>query len=233
MTIYCKKIFQDMEHFTFGNMNSEVCAMTQIQQIDYATFFKAFPSIKGFSIQGNSIALGVMDLPKLEILEIWTSTMKKNAFYDIANSKLPNLKKLNLLIGDIEEQYGCEVNSGNIEEFLKTSDFPNLVNLGICNLPASEFGKTLKAIFESKYAAQIKVLDISKSVCVDADGEYILANLYKLKNIKYIDLHYNYFTADILEKLKNCPIEINFSENQEIAYDEDDGEMYSSTMYAE
>ena len=227
-----KKEYQHIEHFTFGNMDYEICEMSWIVQSDYSEFFKAFPSIKSFSAQGVlSNPLQKMDLPQLEILELWSSGLSKETLTTISQSNLPNLKKLNLLVG--VEDYGCDVNSLDIKNVLANTNFTNLINLGICNISPDNFGEILEAIIESKYASQLKVLDLSKSVSMDKDATYLLEHIDKLKNIKYIDLHYNFFTPTMIKKLQKCPITINVSENEKPEYDDDDNQLYSAPLYTE
>ena len=227
-----KEKYQHIEYFTFGNMDSEVCEVSWINQCDYTDFFKAFPNIKGVSVQGSTdLTLGKMNLPKLEILEIIGSGLTKETLSNIEQSNLPNLKKINLFVGD--GSYGCDITVSDVKDFLAHTNFTNLVNLGICNLDAPEFGDILKTIIESKYASQIKVLDISKSLSRDDDAVYLLENIDKLTNIQYIDLCYNFFTAEIVGKLTDCHIEINTDGTEELDVDKDDGDIYSGPMYTE
>ena len=232
-----KEKYQHIEYFTFGNMDSEICEMSWIHQCDYSDFFKAFPNIKGFAIQGSDdLTLGEMNLPKLEILEMIGSGLTKQTLDNIQQSNLPNLKKINLFVGD--GSYGCDITDSDVKDFLANTNFTNLVNLGICNIGAGnsdapEFGDILKTIIESKYASQIKVLDISKSLSRDYDAVYLLENIDKLTNIQYIDLCYNFFTAEILEKLKDCHVGINADGTEELDIDKDDGDIYSGPMYTE
>lgn len=228
-----KDKYQHIKHFTFGNMTYEVCEMSWIIQSDYRDFFKAFPLIKSFSVQGsNGLILGKMDLPELEILEIVGSGLDTEMLNHIRESNLPNLKKLNLFFGT--DEYGCNVTDVEIKEFLANTNFTNLINLGLCNIENDYFSDILKVIIESKYASQIKVLDISKSVSRDKHAEYLLENIDKLTNIKYIDLEYNFFSQEIREKLEKSPIEINCKDHQEIEKgDDDDDDDWCSPMYTE
>lgn len=226
-----KKDYQRIKHFTFGNMDYELCEMSWIQQSDYGNFFKAFPKIKSFSVQGSmGLVLGKMDLPKLEILEVIGSGTTKETLTNIMQSNLPNLKKINIFLGD--DEYGGDVTALDIKEFLANTNFTNLINLGICNAGKDLVAGILEAIIESKYAGQIKVLDISKSVSSDADAQYLLENIEKLSNIKYIDLYYNFFSSDTIKKLEACPIEINALGNEEPNKDED-GNLWNAPMYTE
>ncbi len=226
-----KEKYQDTKYFTFGNMNSEVCEMSWIWQWSYKDFFKAFPNIKGFSVQGTQdLTIGKLDLPELEILEIQGSGLDEETVREIAESNLPKLKKLNLFIG--VEEYGCTVTTDSIKALLNEGNFPELINLGICNMEQEFCLDAIKEIFNSKYASQIKVLDISKSMITDKEGEYILENIEKLSNIKYININYNFFSKEMLEKLEALDVEINLSGNEEIDM-EDDGYIYSGPMYTE
>lgn len=225
--------YKEIEYFTFGDMDFEVCEISWIEHGDYTEFFKKYNHIKGFSVQGTSnITLNPFELPKLEILEVEGSGLDAELLLNIGKSKLPNLKKLNIWFGD--ESYGCDVTADNVNEFFKVADFPNLVSLGLCNVDKNLFSGLLKELFDSSYISKIKALDISKSVSLDADVDFLVEVLDKAKELKYIDMHYNYLTAEAREKLQEkCDtlgIELDVSSDQDI--DEEDFE-YSSPMYSE
>lgn len=229
--------YKDIEYFTFGDMDYEVCEISWIEQGNYTEFFKKYNHIKGFSVQGTmTFELPVLDLPNLEILEIEGSGLKEDVLVNLSKSKLPNLKKLNIWFGD--SGYGCEVEGENVKAFFETADFPNLVSLGMCNIEHGVFSDVLKSIFESKYISKIRALDLSKSVSMANDAEFLIENLEKAKELKYIDMYYNYILEETAEKLKaHCEklgIEIDLSEAEDVDEDdEDDEDFYSNPMYSE
>lgn len=232
--------YKDIEYFTFGDMSYEVCEISWIEHGSYTEFFKKYNHIKGFSVQGtSSLELEPLDLPKLEILEIEGSGLTGELLLNVGKSKLPNLKKLNMWFGD--ENYNFDVSNEDIQEFFKVSDFPNLVSLGMCNVDHETFSNLLKEIFASKYITQIRALDISKSVSMSKDVDFLIENLEKATSLKYIDMHYNYLTTESGEKLQaHCEklgIGVDISDPQDIDddddYDDDDDDFWSSPMYSE
>ena len=213
-----KNKYEETEYFTFGNMNFEICELSWITQSNYEKFFKVFSNIKGVFTQGSeSLKLGKMNLPKLEILELQGSGLDCETLEDITNSNLPNLKRLNLYFG--VEYYGCDVEIDYVKNLLNNTNFEKLEILGLCNIDYNLFSDVLKLVFESKYAKQIKVLDISKSCSTDRDAQYIIDNIKKLENINYIDISFNYFSnnmiKELIERLKvlNISIDLNNENN--------------------
>ena len=207
-----KSKYVNTEYFTIGNVNRTICELSWIIQGNYEKFFKAFPNIKGMFIQGNEeLKLRKMNLPKLEILELQGSSLRNEILEDITNSNLPNLKRLNLYFG--VEYYGCDVEIKYVKNLLENTNFENLKILGLCNMEALIISEVITILFNSKYIYQIEVLDISKSGIRDIDAEIIINNIDKLKNIRYIDIHYNYFSDDMIEKLYNLAKEYNFEIN--------------------
>ena len=202
------------EYFTFGNVSDEFCEISWINQSDYTDFLKTFYNIKGLFIQGTEgLKLGKMNLPNLEILEIQGSSLNNNILSDIIESRLPNLKRLNLFFG--VEEYGLDIDINYIENLLNNTNFEKLEVLGLCNINKDLFSIVLERVFNSNYSKQIKVLDMSMSVSTDEDLKYILYNIYKLKNIKFLDLNYNYFSEKMCEIAKDTlnNIEIDLSVN--------------------
>ncbi len=227
-----KEKYQDIEYFTFGDMTFEVAEISWIEQVNYNNFFKAFPNIKGFSVQGcMNLSLGTMDLPNLEILEIHCSNLQSSVLKEIQNSNLPNLKKLNLFVGT--DEYDCNVSAKDIKEFLSSTNFPKLSVLGFPNVYEDIFSDTLKAIFESKYINQILTLDISKSVSKDDDVKYIIENIKKAEKLKYLDISYNYVSNEKLEELEELLSELDIDFDTADSEYEDYEEGYASPMYTE
>ena len=218
-----KEYFSNTNCFTFGNMNESICELSWIVQSDYEKFLSYYRNIKGLFIEGNiDLVLGKMDLPNLEILELQSTKISYITLNVISLSNLPNLKRLNLYIGEFTEKEEIRY----IDFVLNNTDFSKLENLGFCNMIGNVFTYVLKKIFESKYAKQIKVLDISKSGSTDRDAQYIIDNIEKLENIKYIDISYNYFSQNFIDKLleigKKYNIEFDLSNNNEFSNEEDD-----------
>lgn len=223
--------YKEIEYFTIGDMDYEVCEISWIEHGDTNKFLEKYNHLKGFTIQGTSNnILEVIDMPKLEILEIQGSGLKGEYLKNIGKSKLPNLKKLNIWFGD--GNYGCNVEEDDLKEFFNTADFTNLVSLGMCNVAEGLFTHVLKAIFNSKYIAQLKVLNISKSVSLDSAVDFLVENLNKATNLKFLDMDYNYLSKDGIDKLTaycdKAGITVRTSNSQD-----DYEEGWTSPMYAE
>ena len=78
---------------------------------------------------------------------------------------------------------------------------------------------------------QIETLDLSMGTLTDAGGALLLEAVPKFPNIKTLDVHYHYMSDEMEEKLKNLPICVDVSEQNEP--DEYHGTIYMNAMLTE
>lgn len=88
-----------------------------------------------------------------------------------------------------------------------------------------------EAVLHSKYMKSIKTLDLSLGTLTDKGGQLLLDNIGTYPNIENLDLHYNYLSDDMAEKLEKLSISVNVEEREEP--DEYDGEIYYYPMLTE
>ena len=223
-----KDRFAHIKSIYFGDMDYEDCEVSWIVQGDYSKLWSAMPQLEKLTIKGSQeLELGDIEHANLKELEIICGGLPKEIIKQIETAKLPSLEKLLLYLG--MEDYGFDGSIEDIESLLKNSDFKNLTYLGITDSEIQD--DVVKAILDSKYAAQITVLDISNGTLTDKGGQILCDGIDKLPNIKKIDAHFHYMSNKMMNVLKNLDCEVDTDEQNEA--DEYDGELYYYPMLGE
>ena len=223
-----KEKFAHIKKLFVGDMEYDECEVSWIVQGNYTELLKALPNLKGLTIKGSQeLELGEICHENLESLEIICGGLPSSVIEDIAKAKLPNLKKLNLYLGD--SNYGFDGEIEPIKNLLQVSDFPKLEYLGLNDSEIQD--EVVEEVLRSKYMAQVSELDFSNGTLSDKGGQMLLETLPKFPNITKVNLEYHYLSDEMMEKLEQLPIEINMYEQNEA--DEYDGEIWRSPMLTE
>jgi len=220
--------FSHIEKLFIGLMGYEECEVSWIMQGNYSKLWAALPNLKRLAIKGSTeLELGEICHEGLEELTIICGGIGSDVIASIQNAKLPNLKKLLLYVG--VEDYGFDGNADTIKELLAKADFPKLQYLGITDSEIQD--ELTKVVLESKFMSQIETLDLSMGTLTDIGGALLLEAVPKFPNIKTLDVHYHYMSDEMEEKLKNLPICVDVSEQNEP--DEYHGTIYMNAMLTE
>ena len=220
--------FSHIKKLFIGNMGFEDCEVSWIMQGNYSKLWEVMPQLKELTIKGSmDLELGDICHEELESLTIICGGLSKDVIQSIQHAKLPKLKKLLLYIGI--EDYGFDGDAGTIEEFLKHAEFPELTYLGITNSEIQD--ELTEVVLSSKFMGQVSTLDLSNGTLTDKGGALLLEKIPAWPNIKKLDLHYNYLSDDMAEKLGALPIEVDVSEQEEA--EEYGGEIYRNAMLTE
>lgn len=223
-----KEKFSHIKSMFFADMDYEECEVSWIIQGDYSKFWSAFPQLEKVTIKGSTdLHLGRIEHANLKEFEIICGGLGKDVIKEVQEAKLPSLEKLLLYLG--MEEYGFDALPEDIGKLLANSDFPNLTYLGLTDSDVQD--EVVELIFDSKYASQIEVLDISNGTLTDKGGEIVCDKIKNFPNIKRIDAHYHYMNDEMMDKWKVLPCEVNVEEPNEI--DEYDGELYLYPMLGE
>lgn len=223
-----KEKFAHIKSLFFGDMDYEDCEVSWIIQGDYSELWKALPNLKELTIKGSTeLSLGEICHENLESLEIICGGLPSEVIEQIANAKLPNLKKLNLYLGS--DNYGFDGDEKTIQNLLEKTDFTKLEYLGLNDSEIQD--EVTEVILASKYMSRITTLDLSNGTLSDKGGQMLLEALPKYPNITTVDLHFHYLSDEMMEKLEALPISIDLDEQNE--EDEDDDEVYRYAMLTE
>lgn len=222
--------FSHITSLFVGDMDYEECEISWIIQGDYSRIWEAMPQLKEITVKGSTdLKLGKIKHSNLESLTIICGGLGSDVIKEIEEAELPELKKLLVYIGS--ENYGFDGDADTVRSLLANSDFPELEYLGIAD---SEIQDELTAVvLDCKYIDSITTLDLSCGTITDKGGELLLKKLPELKNLKKLDLSYNYLSDEMKEKLTAATpaVEMDLSDSQEA--DEWDGELWYNAMVTE
>ena len=222
--------FSHITSLFVGDMDYEECEISWIIQGDYSRIWEAMPQLKEITVKGSTdLKLGKIKHSSLESLTIICGGLGSDVIKEIEEAELPELKKLLVYIGS--ENYGFDGDADTVRSLLANSDFPELEYLGIAD---SEIQDELTAVvLDCKYIDSITTLDLSCGTITDKGGELLLRKLPELKNLKKLDLSYNYLSDEMKEKLTAAApaVEMDLSDSQEA--DEWDGELWYNAMVTE
>ncbi|MCX7921588.1 MAG: STM4015 family protein [Clostridia bacterium] len=193
-----------------GDMESDECEISWIEQCDMAPLFGAFPQLEELVIKGsNNLRLSSLNHANLKKLVIICGGLGKDAIEDISKAQLPNLEHLELYLG--EDNYGFDGSIEDIKPLMKKGLFPKLKYLG---LKDSEIQDEIAVeIAEAPILEQLEVLDLSQGTLTD-EGAQTLLNSSKIKNLKKLDLSYHYMSEGMMKKLKTIGIDVDVSDPQ-------------------
>ncbi|EDS78359.1 conserved hypothetical protein [Clostridium botulinum C str. Eklund] len=226
-----KDKFPNLKKIYFGDIDYEECEISWIINGDLAPLINNF-KLNSFTAKGGTnLRFKNLESSTLKELIVISGGTSKETIKDISSASLPNLERLELYFGD--SNYGFDSEIEDIEPFIKRENYPNLKYLGLKNSEIQD--EICEKIFKGNILENLEVLDISFGTLSDKGAQTILNNLDKLKNIKAIDLTYNYISENLLEKLENELIKLNieYSLSQEDVYDLDEDEDWRSPFIAE
>lgn len=220
--------FSHIQSLFIGDMDFEECEVSWIMQGNFSALWAALPNLRSLTIKGSmDLVLGDICHEGLEELTIICGGLGTDVIRSVQNAKLPNLKKLLLYIGI--DDYGFDGNADTVKELLDKAEFPKLTYLGIVDSEMQD--ELAKVVLESKFMGQIKTLDLSLGTLTDQGGQLLLEALPKWPNIEKLDVHYNYLTDEMAEKLEKLPAAVDASERNQP--DEYHGTIYMNAMLTE
>lgn len=200
-----------------GDMDSEECEISWIQQDNYTQLFSAFPQLERLHIKGST-GLTLSDAPishsNLKALTIECGGLPASVINQIATANLPNLEYLQLYLG--VEDYGFDGSIVDLHPFMLNNPFPKLKHLGLLD---SEIADEIAMVMaNAPVVAQLESLDLSQGTLSDEGAQYLLAS-DSIKNLKKLDLHYHYMSNDMMKKFKALPLIVDVSDQQDIEDD--------------
>lgn len=223
-----KEKFAHIKSLFVGDMDYEECEVSWIIQGDYSKLWEAMPQLESLTIKGSTdLSLGQIQHDNLKELTIICGGLPKDVIASIRDAKLPNLEKLMLYIG--VEDYGFDGSIDDIKSLLEKSDFPKLSYLGLTDSEIQD--EVAEAVVNSKYKAQIKVLDLSMGSLTDMGADILCQHIGEFTALQTLDVHFHYISEAGVEKLNKLSVEVNATDPQE--EDEWNGEIYRYPMLTE
>lgn len=208
-----KDRLQQLEGLFWGDIDSEECEISWIEQPDLTPLIDALPNLKALKIKGTGgeLSIGAKARPNLTSLEIVTGGMPTELVEEIVASDFPNLEKLVLYVGINE--YGFDDDMEIFRPLFSKEKFPKLKYLGLVNAEAEDY--VVDMFLESDILPQLEVMDISNGILTDEGAQKLLDNAAKLSHLKLIDMHYHFISDEMQQKLRKLPVRVDLSDAQE------------------
>jgi len=196
-----------------GDMDSEDCEISWINQGNYTGVLAAFPDLERLHIKGST-GLVLCDAPmqhaSLKALTIECGGLPARIVQTIAQAQLPALEYLNLYLG--EENYGFDGSLDDVRPFMGRELFPKLKYLALCDSIIAD--EIAEAIAEAPVLDILETLDLSQSVLTDRGGQALLDSS-KVRGLKRLDLHYHYMGNEMMGKLRVMGPIVDVSDQQD------------------
>lgn len=202
-----------LSHLTaifFGEVTSEECEVSWIEQTDLSPIFAAYPDLEYVTVRGSvNLSLGTMRLPKLRSLVVETGGLNAQVVHEVSKSDLPALQHLELWLGT--DNYGGTVTVDDLEPVLSGSLFPNLKYLGLRDSDIAD--AVAAALATAPIVERIEILDISQGTLGDEGMEALLAST-AITRLKKLDIHHHYCSEEMVTRVEALGIEVDVSERE-------------------
>ncbi len=199
LLVAARKTLPHLRGIFIGDILSEENEISWIVQSDMTPLFEAYPDLEHFRVRGSG-GLGFgngIQHAKLKSLIIESGGLEPAIIRQVATSKLPCLEHLEIWTGS--SSYGGDATVADVAPFLDGSAWPQLRSLALRN---SEFPADIaKALQTAPVASRLESLDLSLGKTCDACAQALLENP-ALKGLKSLNLHYNYISLALEEKLR-------------------------------
>lgn len=201
---------------------SEENEISWIINTDNAVLIHAYPKLKHFGTRGgNGLRFTNLDAQNLETLIVESGGLDADTLNDISHANLPKLKHLELYLGTSD--YGFSGSTENIMPILQDR-FNHLTYLGLKNSEIQD--EITIACVNAPVLNHLQTLDLSLGVLSNTGAQALLDSADKLAHLKFLNLHYNYLTNSMVEKLealaKSKGFAIDVSSDADIDEDDDD-----------
>ncbi|MFJ6484738.1 STM4015 family protein [Streptomyces sp. NPDC091682] len=180
-----------------GDMHSEECEISWINQSDVGPLLDGFPELEEFGVRGGSgLVFPAVTHHKLRSLTVETGGMPAEAVRGVAASDLPALVHLDLWLGTSE--YGGDAEITDVAPILDGDRLPHLRHLGLRNSDIQD--EIATAVASAPVVARLETLDLSMGVLTEQGGAALLSG-QPLTHLKKLDLHHNYLGGPLRERL--------------------------------
>jgi predicted DNA-binding WGR domain protein len=199
-----------------GDIVSEECEISWINQCDLTPLLQAFPSLQLLRVRGGEgLALSAPRHACLRGLALEAGGLDVGVIRSVCQADFPELEYLELWLGTSD--YGATATVADLQPLLSGRLFPKLKYLGLRN---SELADELAGVLvNSPVVERLETLDLSLGVLTDEGGQSLL----KLSSptLKKLNLHYNYFSPELSRQLKALPFAVDVSRPADMEEEEE------------
>ena len=215
-----KDTFTSLKAIFIGDMTSEDCEISWIQQSDLSPLLEAYPGLEHLQVRGgDGLSFGNLAHDHLRTLIIETGGLPSTVIKEVMNARLPQLERLDLWLGS--DNYGFDAKIEDFSPLLSGQRFPELRHLGLMNSEIQD--EVAAAVAQAPVLQQLKVLDLSMGTLTDTGGAALL-NSKDIKRLDFLNLRRHYLSEEMMTRLKQLGIRINLDDQEE---PEDDDYRYA------
>lgn len=183
-----------------GDMTSEECEISWINQGDLTPLLAAFPQLEVFGVRGgNGLEFPPVRHESLQALTVESGGLPAEVVRGIAASDFPALTLLELWLGTSE--YGGDSSVADLGPILAGTRLPALRSLGLCDSEIQD--QVAAAVASAPIVARLEELDLSMGVLTDEGAEALLAG-QPLGHLRVLDLEHNYITKPVADRLSEA-----------------------------
>ncbi|MDX3383935.1 STM4015 family protein [Streptomyces niveiscabiei] len=208
-----------------GDMTSEECEISWINQTDVTPLLTAFPELEELGTRGGQgLSLDAVAHRALRRLTMESGGLPAAVVRGVAACDLPALVHLDLWLGTPD--YGGDAEIADLEPILSGARLPSLRHLALRNSEMQD--QVAAAVAAAPVVARLETLDLSMGILTD-DGAAALLTGQPLTHLKTLDLHYNYLTDPVRERLTGilAPAGVDlFLDGDDAEEEEDDDEVW-------
>jgi hypothetical protein len=206
-----RESFPLLRKIFIGDMSSDECEVSWINQTNLSPILEAFPKLKSLTIKGSTdLSLDPLEHENLQELTIICGGLPQEVLHQITNAKLPELQKLILYLG--VEEYGFSGSVADVLPLLQSGLFPKLRYLG---LKDSEIQDEIAiAIANAPILDQLETLDLSYGTLTDTGSEALIAS-ERIKKLNHLNISYHYMTDAMVKRWKDSGMSVDVSDQQD------------------
>lgn len=218
--------FPALRALFLGDMTGEECEISWINHRDVTPLLTNFPLLEEFGTRGGQgLSLDGVTHTALRRLTMESGGLPVEAVRGVAASELPALEHLDLWLGTPD--YGGTAEPADLEPILSGARLPALRHLALRNSEMQD--QVAGAVAAAPVVARLESLDLSMGVLTD-DGATALIGGQPLTHLKKLDLHYNYLTDPLRDRLRQtlepAGVELDLDRGDAEADEEDDGTVW-------
>ena len=178
---------------------------------DVSPIYPALPRLEQLILQGGSVKLQTIDLPRLRHFEIRTGGLSRASIGSVVAARWPELERLVLWFGNPD--YGAEGDVEQIAPLLTGEGIPGVRHLSLMN---ANFADALcRALSGARVLEQLESLDLSKGTMTDEGAAALLGARDRLRRLKRLDVSDNYLTRESKAALSGLGPEVVFGAQRE------------------
>ncbi len=222
-----KDRFPALRALFLGDMESEECEISWINQTDVTPLLEGFPELEELGVRGGSgLRLSAVRHEALRRLVLESGGLPADVVRGVGGSDLPALEHLDLWLGTPE--YGGDSEAADLEPLLSGGRLPKLRHLALRNSEMQD--AVAAAVASAPVVARLEVLDLSMGVLTD-EGAAALLGGQPLTHLKKLDLHHHYLSEPLLDRLRGtlepAGVEVDLDrDGVDEDVDEDDGTVW-------